>query len=40
MSTIVQNIIFSFTIHSEELEKYIFVTIMNGKKLTCFITSY
>ena len=35
---IVQNTIFTFTLDGEEPEKYLFVTIMNGKILTCFIT--
>ena len=35
---IVHNIIFTFTLDGEELEKYLFVTIMNRKMLTCFIT--
>ena len=35
---IVQNIIFTFTLDGEELEKFLFVTIMNRKMLTCFIT--
>ena len=35
--TIVQNKIFTFTLDGEELEKYLFVIIMNVKRLTCFI---
>ena len=35
-STIVQNIIFTFMLDVEELKKYLFVTIMNEKVLTCF----
>ena len=34
---IVQNTIFTFMLDDEELEKYIFVTIMNEKILKCFI---
>ena len=37
-SAIVQNTIFTFTLDGEGLEKYLFVTIMNEKILTCFIT--
>ena len=35
---IVQNIVFTFTLDDEELEKYLFVTIINEKILKCFIT--
>ena len=38
VSTISQNSIFTFTLDGKELEKYLFITIMNGKGLTCFIT--
>ena len=38
VSTIVQNRIFTFTLDNEELEKYLFVIIMNEEILTCFIT--
>jgi len=38
VSTIVQNTIFTFTLDNEELEKYLFVTIMNRKILICVIT--
>ena len=37
VSTISQNTIFTFTLDGDELEKYLFVTIMNEKKITCFI---
>jgi len=37
-STIVQNTIFTFTLDGKELKKYLFVTIMNRKILTYFIT--
>jgi len=37
-STIVQNTIFIFTLDDQELEKYLFVSIMNEKILTSFIT--
>ena len=40
VSTIVQNTIFTFTLDDEILEKYKFVTIMNEKILTCFITLF
>jgi len=35
-STIIQNTIFTFMLDVEELKKYLFVTIMNEKVLTCF----
>ena len=38
VSTVVQNTIFTFTLDGERLEKYMFVTIINEKILTCFIT--
>jgi len=37
-SAIIQNTIFTFTLDGEEPKKYLFVTIMNGKILICFIT--
>ena len=38
VSTISQNTIFTFMLDGEELEKYLFITIMNGKGPACFIT--
>jgi len=39
ISTIIQNTIFTFTLNGKELEKKnLFITIMNGKILICFIT--
>ena len=38
VSIVGQNTIFTFTLDGDELEKYLFVTIMNKKILTCFIT--
>ena len=38
VTTIVQNTNFTFMLDGKELEKYLFITIMNGKVLTYFIT--
>ena len=38
VSTISQNTIFTLMLDGEELEKYLFITIINEKRLTCFIT--
>ena len=38
VSKIVQNTNFTFMLDGKELEKYLFITIMNGKILTYFIT--
>ena len=38
ISTIRQNTIFTFMLDGEELEKYLFIIIINEKGLTCFIT--
>ena len=38
VSTIIQNTTFTNTLNEKELEKYVFIIIMNGKILTCFIT--